>query len=45
MPGHTSSTLAKHTEGIPAKLRRLVDRGILGETEPGLFTQPAAVVG
>ncbi|MFB6783828.1 hypothetical protein ACFCX0_42725 [Streptomyces sp. NPDC056352] len=32
--------LAKHTEGIRAKLTRLVDRSILAEAEPGLFTQP-----
>lgn len=31
---------AKHTENIRAKLKRLVSRGILVETEPGLFTQP-----
>ncbi|MFE2094052.1 hypothetical protein [Streptomyces sp. NPDC059460] len=29
----------KHIEGIRCKLKRLVDRGILAETEPGLFTQ------
>ncbi|MFG2172820.1 hypothetical protein ACGFMO_15835 [Streptomyces niveus] len=32
--------LAKHTEGIRSKLKRLVARGILTEPEPGLFTQP-----
>ncbi|WP_158715999.1 hypothetical protein [Streptomyces sp. NRRL B-24720] len=32
--------LAKHTEGIRAKLTRLVDRSILADAEPGLFTQP-----
>ncbi|MFJ4919955.1 hypothetical protein [Streptomyces sp. NPDC088725] len=32
--------LPKNTEGIRAKLKRLVDRGILTEPEPGLFTQP-----
>jgi hypothetical protein len=32
--------LPKHTEGIRSKLKRLADRGILAETEPGLFTQP-----
>lgn len=32
--------LPKHTEGIRDKLKRLADRGILAETEPGLFTQP-----
>jgi hypothetical protein len=31
---------AKHTENIRSKLKRLVSRGILIETEPGLFTQP-----
>jgi hypothetical protein len=31
---------AKNTEGIRSKLKRLVSRGILTETEPGLFTQP-----
>lgn len=31
---------AKNTEGIRSKLKRLVSRGILIETEPGLFTQP-----
>jgi hypothetical protein len=30
----------KNTEGIRSKLKRLVTRGILTETEPGLFTQP-----
>jgi len=30
----------KNTEGIRSKLKRLVTRGILIETEPGLFTQP-----
>ncbi|MEU4206115.1 hypothetical protein AB0F64_40240 [Streptomyces sp. NPDC026294] len=32
--------LPKNTEGIRSKLKRLVDRGILTEPEPGLFTQP-----
>lgn len=32
--------LPKHTESIRSKLKRLVSRGILTETEPGLFTQP-----
>ena len=32
---------AKNTEGIRSKLKRLVSRGILVETEPGLFTQPS----
>jgi hypothetical protein len=31
---------AKNTEGIRSKLKQLVSRGILAETEPGLFTQP-----
>jgi hypothetical protein len=30
----------KNTENIRSKLKRLVSRGILVETEPGLFTQP-----
>jgi hypothetical protein len=30
----------KNTEGIRSKLKRLASRGILTETEPGLFTQP-----
>ncbi|MFD8530508.1 hypothetical protein ACFV0L_24115 [Streptosporangium canum] len=32
--------VSKHTENIRSKLKRLVSRGILVETEPGLFTQP-----
>ena len=31
---------AKNTENIRSKLKRLVSRGILVETEPGLFTLP-----
>jgi hypothetical protein len=31
---------AKNVEGIRSKLKKLVNRGILAETEPGLFTQP-----
>jgi hypothetical protein len=31
---------AKNTGNIRSKLKRLVSRGILTETEPGLFTQP-----
>ena len=31
-------TEPKDTEGIRAKLKRLVNRQILTETEPGLFT-------
>lgn len=30
----------KHIEGMRSKLKRLVGRGILAETEPGLFLQP-----
>jgi hypothetical protein len=30
----------RNTEGIRSKLKRLVSRGILTETEPGLFTLP-----
>jgi hypothetical protein len=30
----------KNTESIRSKLKRLVSRGILAETEPGLFTLP-----
>jgi len=30
----------KNTESIRSKLKRLVSRGILIETEPGLFSQP-----
>jgi hypothetical protein len=36
---------AKHTENIRSKLKRLVSRGILTETEPGLFTQPRPLPG
>jgi hypothetical protein len=32
--------VSKNTENIRSKLKRLVSRGILVETEPGLFTQP-----
>jgi hypothetical protein len=32
--------IAKNTEGIRSKLKRLVTRGILTEPEPGLFAQP-----
>jgi hypothetical protein len=32
--------VAKNTENIRSKLKRLASRGILTETEPGLFTQP-----
>ncbi|MFG1703452.1 hypothetical protein ACFLIM_09675 [Nonomuraea sp. M3C6] len=30
----------KHTESLPAKLKRMAARGILTEPEPGLFTLP-----
>jgi hypothetical protein len=33
----------KNTENIRSKLKRLASRGILIETEPGLFTQPAPI--
>jgi hypothetical protein len=32
--------VSKNTENIRSKLKRLVSRGILAETEPGLFMQP-----
>jgi hypothetical protein len=32
--------VSRNTENIRSKLKRLVSRGILTETEPGLFTQP-----
>lgn len=32
--------VGRNTENIRSKLKRLVSRGILTETEPGLFTQP-----
>jgi hypothetical protein len=32
--------VSKNTENIRSKLKRLVSRSILVETEPGLFTQP-----
>jgi len=32
--------VAKNTENIRSKLKRLTSRGILIETEPGLFAQP-----
>jgi hypothetical protein len=32
--------VSKNTENIRSKLKRLVSRGILAETEPGLFTLP-----
>jgi hypothetical protein len=31
-------TEARHVEGMRSKLKRLVERGILAETAPGLFT-------
>ncbi|MEV7394731.1 hypothetical protein [Streptomyces sp. NPDC091215] len=33
-----TGTEPRHTEGMRAKLKRLVNRGILTEPEPGLFT-------
>ena len=35
-----SGTENRHVEGARAKLKRLVNRGILTEPEPGLFTLP-----
>jgi hypothetical protein len=32
--------VSKNTENIRSKLKRLVSKGILVETEPGLFAQP-----
>ncbi len=32
--------MSKNTENIRSKLKRLVSRGILVETTPGLFAQP-----
>jgi hypothetical protein len=32
--------VSKNTENIRSKLKRLVSRGVLVETEPGLFAQP-----
>ena len=32
--------VARNTENIRSKLKRLASRGILAETEPGLFAQP-----
>ena len=32
--------VARNTENIRSKLKRLVSRGVLVETEPGLFAQP-----
>jgi hypothetical protein len=32
--------VSKNTENIRSKLKRLVSRGILVETQPGLFAQP-----
>ncbi|KOU33766.1 hypothetical protein ADK54_41640 [Streptomyces sp. WM6378] len=39
-------TEPRHTESVRAKLKRLVDRDILTEPEPGLFTpaQPAPAI-
>ncbi|WP_250281676.1 MULTISPECIES: hypothetical protein [unclassified Frankia] len=36
--GH--GTGPRHVENMRAKLKRLVDRGVLTEPEPGLFTRP-----
>jgi hypothetical protein len=35
-----TGTEPRHIEGIRAKLKRLVSRGLVGEPEPGLFTLP-----
>ncbi|MCX4974997.1 hypothetical protein [Streptomyces sp. NBC_00620] len=35
-----AGTENRHVEGARAKLKRLVNRGILTEPEPGLFTMP-----
>ncbi|WP_331744521.1 hypothetical protein [Streptomyces mirabilis] len=35
-----TGTEPRHTEGTRAKLKRLVNRGLLTEPEPGLFTLP-----
>ncbi|GGX24086.1 hypothetical protein [Streptomyces noursei] len=35
-----TGTEPRHVEGIRAKLKRLVSRGVLTEPEPGLFTLP-----
>ncbi|MDH6145807.1 hypothetical protein P3T35_007868 [Kitasatospora sp. GP30] len=35
-----AGTEPRHIEGIRAKLKRLVSRGLLSEPEPGLFTLP-----
>ncbi|MFE7077396.1 hypothetical protein ACFU96_45685 [Streptomyces sp. NPDC057620] len=35
-----TGTENRHVEGVRAKLKRLVSRGILTEPEPGLFTMP-----
>jgi hypothetical protein len=37
--------VAKNAENIRSKLKRLVSRGILIETEPGLFAQPRPQLG
>ncbi|MFF3411596.1 hypothetical protein ACFYW8_36570 [Streptomyces sp. NPDC002742] len=34
--------IPKNIESTPHKLKRLVDRGILSEAEPGLFSPPPA---
>ncbi|WP_394427180.1 hypothetical protein [Streptomyces sp. SGAir0957] len=38
-----TGTEPRHVEGIRAKLKRLVSRGILAEPEPGLFTLPRPI--
>lgn len=35
-----AGTEPRHVEGMRAKLKRLVDRGVLTEPEPGLFILP-----
>ncbi|MGW0702302.1 hypothetical protein ACWD0A_23895 [Streptomyces sp. NPDC002867] len=37
-----TGTEPRHVEGVRAKLKRLVSRGILAESEPGLFALPSA---
>ncbi|TDC85929.1 hypothetical protein E1193_01080 [Micromonospora sp. KC606] len=39
-----TGTIARDTEGLRAKLKRLVGRQILAETEPGLFVLAPADV-
>ncbi|MFI6273753.1 hypothetical protein [Streptomyces sp. NPDC050988] len=35
-----TGTEPRHVEGVRAELKRLVSRGILAESEPGLFVLP-----